>query len=70
VNVGDTVIVPPSITVTIDPTSFDPARGRGASTLLIVPSNYGPKPVVTVTGRIKFGGCTARRYLHGHGFFE
>jgi hypothetical protein len=49
VNVGDTVIVPPSITVTIDPTSLIPPADGGASTLLIVPSNYGPKPVVTVT---------------------
>jgi len=41
VNVGDTVIVPPSITVTIDPTSLIPPADGGASTLLIVPSNYG-----------------------------
>ncbi len=49
VNVGDTVIIPPSITVTIDPTSLVPPADGGVSDLLIVPSNYGPKPVVTVT---------------------
>ena len=49
VNVGDVLTVPPSITVTIDPTSLVPPADAGVSSLLIVPSNYGPKPVVTVT---------------------
>jgi hypothetical protein len=49
VNVGDTVIVPPSITVTIEPTSLVPPADGGVSDILIVPSNYGPKPEVTVT---------------------
>ena len=49
VNGSDSLTVPPSITVTIDPTSLVPPADGGVPDMLIVPASYGPKPVVTVT---------------------
>jgi hypothetical protein len=49
VNSGDSLYVPPSITVTVDPASLVPPADGGVFAKLIVPANYGPKPVVTVT---------------------
>jgi hypothetical protein len=46
---SDSLTVPPSITVTVDPTSLVPPADGGVPGMLIVPSNYGPKPAVTVT---------------------
>ncbi|HJX66537.1 MAG TPA: hypothetical protein VJ860_21585 [Polyangia bacterium] len=48
VNGSDSLIVPPSITVTIDPASLVPPGDGGVPATLIVPANYGPKPLVTV----------------------
>jgi hypothetical protein len=48
-NNSDSLTVPPSITVTIDPASLVPRADGGVPDMLIVPANYGPKPVVTVT---------------------
>jgi hypothetical protein len=45
----DAATLAPSITVTIDPASLVPPADGGVPTTLIVPANYGPKPVVTVT---------------------
>jgi hypothetical protein len=49
VNGSDSLSVPPSLTVTIDPASLVPPADGGVPDMLIVPGDYGPKPVVTVT---------------------
>ena len=48
-NGSDSLSVPPSITVTVDPASLVPRADGGVPDMLIVPANYGPKPVVMVT---------------------
>ncbi|HEX7599618.1 MAG TPA: hypothetical protein VF518_15480, partial [Polyangia bacterium] len=46
--VGNDAAPPPIITVTVDPLSLVPPGDGGVPEVLIVPANYGPKPVVTV----------------------